>query len=161
MTQSPISPWTLYKGWESYQDQLVKAIEPLTAEQLELGISPNLRSIGLLITHIVDTRAGWLSEGMGEGGPEVAAIAQWEHDGNVPPPSELVRGLKVTFQAWQECLQRWTLEDMADIVRPEYDGQRYEFTRQWITWHVIEHDMHHGGELGFSLGAHGIAAIDI
>jgi len=34
-------------------------------------------------------------------------------------------------------------------------------SRQCIFWHVIEHDLHHGGELSFSLGMHGSAAVDI
>ncbi len=161
MTQTTVSPWNFYKGWEVYQGHLVKAIEPLTPEQLELKISPNLRSIGLLAKHIVRTRAGWLYRMMGEGGPDIAAIAEWEHEGDVPSASELVRGLEVTFRAWQECLQRWTLEDMEYIYRGERWGKPYELSRQWVTWHVIEHDMHHGGELGFSLGAHGLAAPDI
>ncbi len=161
MTQSIISPWNFYRGWEIYQGHLVKAIAPLTAEQLELKISPNLRSIGLLAKHIVHARAGWLHTLMGEGGPEVEALAQWEHGGDVPSTSELVRGLEMTFRAWQECLQRWTLEDMEYVFKGERWGKPYEISRQWATWHVIEHDLHHGGELGFSLGAHGLAAPDI
>jgi len=148
-------------GWDVYQGHLVKAIEPLTAEQLELRIAPNLRSIGQLAKHIVRTRAGWLSGLMGEGGPDVAAIAEWDYDGDVPSTAELVRGLGVTFCAWQECLQRWTLEDMDFIFRGERRGEPYELSRQWVTWHVIEHDLHHGGELSFSLGAHGLAAPDL
>ena len=77
MTQHTVSPWHFYQGWDVYQGHLVKAIGPLTAEQLELRIAPSLRSIGLLAKHIVRTRAGWLSGLMGEGGPDVAAIAQW------------------------------------------------------------------------------------
>jgi uncharacterized damage-inducible protein DinB len=163
MTQHTVSPWSFYKGWDVYQSHLVKAIEPLTHEQLELRISPHLRSIGLLAKHIVRTRAGWLALAMGEGSPdaEVMAIAQWEHDGDVPSTDELVRGLEVTFRAWQECLQRWTPEDMEYIVRGERWGKPYELSRQWVTWHVIEHDLHHGGELSFSLGAHGLAAPDL
>ena len=148
-------------GWDVYQGHLVKAIEPLTAEQLELRIAPNLRSIGQLAKHIVRTRAGWLSGLMGEGGPDVAAIAEWDYDGDVPSTAELVRGLGVTFCAWQECLQRWTLEDMDFIFRGERRGEPYELSRQWVTWHVIEHDLHHGGELSFSLGAHGLPAPDL
>jgi len=161
MTQSTISPWNFYKGWEVYQGHLVKAIAPLTAEQLELKISPDLRSIGLLAKHIVRTRAGWLHRMMGEGGPEIAEIANWEYDGDIPPASELVRGLEVTFSAWQERLQRWTPEDLEYIYRGERWGKPYELSRGWVIWHVLEHDMHHGGELGFSLGAHGLAAPDI
>ncbi len=161
MTQDTLSPWNFYKGWDVYQGHLVKAIEPLTAEQLELRIAPNLRSIGQLARHIVRTRAGWLYTMMGEGGPDVAAIAQWEYEGDVPPAAELVRGLEVTFRAWQECLQRWTPEDMEYIFRGERWGRPYELSRQWVTWHVIEHDLHHGGELSFSLGAHGLAAPEL
>ena len=161
MTQYPVSPWNFYKGWDVYQGHLVKAIEPLTPEQLELRISPNLRSIGQLARHIVRTRASWLSILMGEGGPDVAAISDWGYEGDVPPAAELVRGLEVTFRAWQECLQRWMPEDMDYIFRGEYQGEPYELSRQWVTWHVIEHDLHHGGELFFSLGAHGLAALDL
>jgi len=161
MTQHTVSPWNFYRGWDEYQGHLVKAIEPLTTEQLKLRIAPNLRSIGLLARHIVHTRAGWLSGLMGEGGPDVAAIAQWEYGGDVPSTAELVRGLEVTFRAWQECLQRWTPEDMDYIFRGERWGEPYELSRQWVTWHVIEHDLHHGGELSFSLGAHGLAAPDL
>lgn len=163
MTQHAISPWSFYKGWDVYQGHLVKAIAPLTPEQLELRISPNLRSIGLLAKHIVRTRANWLGLAIGEGSldADVKAITRWQHDGDVPSTTKLVHGLEVTFRAWQQCLQRWTPEDMDYIFRGEYDGEPYELSRQWIIWHVIEHDLHHGGELSFSLGTHGLAAPDI
>jgi len=161
MAHNTLSVWNFYKGWDTYQNHLIKAIEPLTAEQLELKISPNLRSIGSLARHIIRTRAGWLYGLMGEGDPDVAAIAQWEYEGDVPPTSELVRDLKVTFLAWQECLERWTPEDLEYIFRGERGGEPYELSRQWVIWHVIEHDLHHGGELSFSLGAHSLAAPDL
>jgi uncharacterized damage-inducible protein DinB len=34
-------------------------------------------------------------------------------------------------------------------------------SRQWIIWHVLEHDIHHGGELSFLLGMYGVPAIDL
>jgi uncharacterized damage-inducible protein DinB len=30
-----------------------------------------------------------------------------------------------------------------------------------VVWHLIEHDLHHGGELSLTLGMHGVAAPDI
>jgi uncharacterized damage-inducible protein DinB len=161
MTQNTLSPWNFYKGWDVYQGHLVRAIEPLTAEQLELKIAPHLRSIGQLARHIVRTRAAWLYNLLGEGGPDIAAIAQWEYEGEVPSTAELVRSLEVTFSAWQECLQRWTQQDLEYIFRGEHGGKPYELSRQWVIWHVLEHDLHHGGELSFSLGAHNLAVPDL
>ncbi|MGO8947002.1 MAG: DinB family protein [Ktedonobacterales bacterium] len=161
MAPNSLSSWTFYQGWDVYNGHLVKAIEPLTAEQLNLTIAPNLRSIGQLARHIVRARAGWLHTVLGEGDSEIQAIAGWEYEGAVPPASELVRTLQVTFGAWQECLQRWTPEDMEYIFRGQRWGRPYELSRQWVTWHIIEHDLHHGGELSFSLGAHGLAAPEL
>jgi uncharacterized damage-inducible protein DinB len=160
MTRSDVSPWSFYQGWDIYQNHLVEAIRPLSGEQLELRITPHLRSIGLLAKHIARTRANWLALAIGDEtlNEDVAPVTQWTHDGDVPSADELVRGLDITFAAWRESLQRWTPDDMAYIFRGEWRGEPYELSRQWITWHVIEHDLHHGGELAFSLGAFGLAA---
>jgi uncharacterized damage-inducible protein DinB len=34
-------------------------------------------------------------------------------------------------------------------------------TRQWILWHVLEHDLRHGGELFLTLGIHGLPTPDL
>ena len=161
VTQNTGSIMPFYKGWDVYQGHLMRVIAPLTDEQLALTISPNLRSIGLLAKHIVRTRASWMHNLMGEGGPELAEIAQWEHDGDMLSAAELARGLEVTWRVWQECLQRWTQADLEYVFTGERWGKPYELSRQWIVWHVIEHDMHHGGELSFALGAHGLPAIGL
>jgi hypothetical protein len=33
----------------------------------------------------------------------------------------------------------------------------HPITRAWVTWHVLEHDLHHGGELALALGMQGLA----
>jgi uncharacterized damage-inducible protein DinB len=68
-----------------------------------------------------------------------------------------VRGLKVTFAAWKACLQCWTPRDREALF---HDGPD-EVTRGWVTWHVIAHDLHHGGELSYSLGALGPAGLNL
>jgi uncharacterized damage-inducible protein DinB len=60
MAEQQLSLFPLYKGWDTYQELLIKAIEPLSLEQLSLRAAPQLRSIGENAAHIVGTRAGWL-----------------------------------------------------------------------------------------------------
>ena len=61
----------------------------------------------------------------------------------------------------QEALARYTPTDLQVAVEDEWEGQKYTYTRGWVIWHVIEHDLHHGGEIGYSLGMHGLQALDI
>ena|SRR2546426_11487350 len=152
----------VYKGWEVYQQKLVRVVAPLTAEQLELRAAPDLRSIGMLIAHIIAARADWFHVVMGKGEPELEQIAHWDEDRADPRRGEeLVQGLEVTWQMVWECLGRWTTAELEDEYTPEHGGRTYTLTRQWVIWHVIEHDLHHGGELGISLGMHGLAAPDL
>ena len=62
------------------------------------------------------------------------------------------------------CLRRWSEADLeAKFQRPvpNASGERPWRDRRFIVWHVAEHDLHHGGEISFSLGMHGIPAIDL
>ena len=148
-------------GWENYQNLLVKAVRPLTADQLALHAG-DLRTIGQIAAHIADTRAGWLRQALGEGGPELDAIATWDEPG-APARSaaELVQGLETTWQVLKDGLARWTPAYYAETVEGVRRGRPWKFRRGWVVWHLLEHDLHHGGELSLLLGLHGLAGVSI
>ncbi|HLI06453.1 MAG TPA: DinB family protein [Ktedonobacteraceae bacterium] len=153
-----------YKGWDVYQDLLVKTLAPLTDEQLELRAAPHLRSIGQNAVHIVATRAGWFHGLMQRGDAEIAVLAEWnDRDLNAPIKSatELVAGLETTWKMIEHALANWTPADLEYVYEGKWDDEPYRLTRQWVIWHVIEHDLHHGGEISFTLGMHNLPAIDI
>ena len=158
MASETTSCWEFYASWEEYHRLIVGAVAPLTDADARRTIASDLRPIGLLATHIVRTRAAWLYSVLGEGGPEVAAIAAWDDNAAAtPPPAEIVRGLEVTFAAWKTALLRWTPGDLPALF---HDGSD-EVARGWVVWHVIEHDLHHGGELSYSLGALGLPGLNL
>lgn len=151
-----------YEGWGEYQGHLIKAIAPLTPDQLALRVAPNLRSIGELAIHMVRTRATWFHRAIGEGSDETAAFLAWQDpDAPTRTAAELVNGLEATWRMIQSALARWTPDDMARPFEREWHGEVAVLTRQWIIWHLIEHDLHHGGEISYSLGMHGLTAPDI
>lgn len=152
-----------YKGWQAYQELLIKAIAPLTPEQLALRAAPHLRSIGENVAHIVGTRVGWFHMRMGEGQAEIVApLDVWDAEG-APARSaaELISGLEITWQMLQTSLANWTSADLDYIFEKTRHGVTERDTRQWIIWHVIEHDLHHGGEVSLTLGMHGLEAPDL
>jgi uncharacterized damage-inducible protein DinB len=58
----------------------------------------------------------------------------------------------------QEALVGFTPDAMRETVRGERRGKPFELVRGWVVWHVMEHDLHHGGEVSLTLGMHGLAA---
>jgi uncharacterized damage-inducible protein DinB len=158
MTENHISLATFYNGWDVYQEHLIKAIAPLSPDQLALQAAPQLRSIGVIAAHIISARVWWFHNIMGEGSADLSSMVSWDDD-DAPPrtAAELVSGLEATWHMIHDALNRWTPADL------EQRFQRRETTvsRQWIIWHVIEHDLHHGGELSYSLGMHELAAPDL
>jgi uncharacterized damage-inducible protein DinB len=152
----------LLQGWERYSHLLAEALAPLGDEQLDLRAAPGLRSIRELATHVVACRARWFHQALGEGGDEFATIATWDRPGQpARDAGELVAGLEATWRLMAAAITGWTPEQLGEILSEEEDGQTETYTRPEVTWHVLEHDLHHGGEIGYSFGMQGLAAPDI
>ena len=162
MSEANITLTMITEGWQNYQKRLCEALAPLSLDQLALCAAPNLRSIDELTRHIIGVRADWFHEVLSEGDEDFGAYSRWDLPDSPPRPArELVRGLEATWQAMQEALARFTSADLQENIQNEHRGKIYTFTRGWVVWHVIEHDLHHGGEIAYSLGMHGIKAPDI
>ena len=154
---STLAPF--YKGWGEYQGLLIEAIAPLSAEQLALSVAPSQRPVWLLAAHIIGTRVGWFQGVLGEGDAAVAAFDPWDQEGAPPrTAAELVEGLEVTWRMIADCLDRWTPAMLDDSFTTRRGCKR---NRQWVLWHVLEHDLHHGGELSLTLGTHGLPTPDM
>ena len=151
---------TFYKQWKDYQEHIKESIAPLTDEQLALDVGTGLRTIGQNAMHIASCRAGWFTYTLGEdGGADVKAVAHWEEPGSpTRSAAEIAQALDSTWQFMADCLARWSPADMEQTVPDDWDGEIVQLSRAWIVWHVMEHDLHHGGVISLTLGAHGIPA---
>jgi|DewCreStandDraft_5_1066085.scaffolds.fasta_scaffold84213_2 uncharacterized damage-inducible protein DinB len=159
MAPSPFLP-ALIDGWAAYQQHLVRALAPLSADQLALRPGPTLRSVGENARHLVRARASWFFHALGEGDDAIAAIADWEAPGApLRTAAELVGGLETTWQLIASCLRRWDAATLAAPFERTWRGETYTLTRQWIIWHLLEHDLHHGGEISLTLGMHGLPGL--
>lgn len=150
--------------WQAYQQAVSDALAPLAPEQLALRAAPDLRSIGELVCHIIGSRAGWFSWVLDAGDEHFKAYEQWHKPalGSAPKTaSELVAGLAATWQVMQQTIASYTLADLREEISRERGGRTRVFSRGWVIWHVMEHDLHHGGEISLTLGMHGLQAPDI
>jgi uncharacterized damage-inducible protein DinB len=162
MTEDTSTLAVFYKGWHDYQTLLTKAIASLTPDQLVLSASPGLRSISTIVRHIIGARARWFHDVMEVGNREFAKLGQWDRPGAPErEAAELVSGLETSWRVMQEALASWTPADMQQSYKNDPGDEPEIFTRQWVIWHLIEHDLHHGGEISLTLGIHGLAAPDL
>jgi uncharacterized damage-inducible protein DinB len=152
----------IYQGWHTYQQVMTGALAPLEPNQLALRAAPDLRSVGEIAAHIVGARARWFCQLLGEGGDEFEAMGRWDRRGaRARSAEELVRGLEATWRGMHAAIARWTAQDWDRTWPGEDDTEPEVITPRWVIWHLIEHDLHHGGEISITLGAHGVPALEL
>jgi uncharacterized damage-inducible protein DinB len=152
----------IYAGWEQYQTHLIDALTPLTPDQLALRLAPHLRPIGLLAGHIISARAYWFHYLLGEGSTDLFKLMDYDEEDEPPhPAAELVSALQATWAVMAAAFQRWNADDLAQTFTRTQRGETSVISRRWVVWHLIEHDLHHGGELFYTLGAHSLPTPDI
>jgi len=166
------------EGWAGYQRLLLEAIRPLNAEQLASRTAPFQWAVWQLASHMAGTRAYWFHEVIGEGDEEVGHMfavesttvpdlpledAGWEDDEDHPrTAAELVDALERTWPMIENRLRRWTVEELeVEFSRTRRNGEIQTFSRAWVVWHLIEHDLHHGGEISQILGTNGLPAPEL
>jgi uncharacterized damage-inducible protein DinB len=167
---------TFSTSWQAYQDHLKAALAPLTGEQLALRAAPGLRSIGENALHIIGCRVYWFTAFLGEDDAEaLQAYARWNEVALGAPyaswdevalvlgapvltAAALAQGLDHTWHFMADCLARWSPAAMRQTFADDEDGTPVAVSRAWVVWHVLEHDLHHGGEVSLTLGMHGIHA---
>lgn len=174
MTKPTGSLSNIFDGWNGYNQSIIKAVAPLTLEQLNWRPKENFNSVGELVRHISLGRLTWLLRAEAPGSQELAKkISEWEQDsdGNqdivessvaiTEHPEELVSWLNLTWQIIENSLTSWSFSDLFQTYPHRWNGDEYAISRQWTLWRVMNHDIHHGGELSLMLGLQGIEAFEL
>jgi uncharacterized damage-inducible protein DinB len=152
----------IYENWRGYQEKLRACVAPLTDEQLRLQPAAGMWPLGQILQHIISVRAGWFSGTLQDEDDAMSAYMEWgQRESPSRSGAELARGLDATWAFIETRLRRWTPTDCAQTFPDEWDGQVYQVSRSWVIYHVLEHDLHHGGEASLLLGMHGLPGIDI
>ena len=159
-TQSTLS--VIYENWRGYQEKLRDCIAPLTDEQLSLQPAPHMWPLGQIVQHIIAVRAGWFSGTLQDADTAMSDYMEWgQRASPARTAAELVRGLDETWAFIEARLQRWTPDDCAQTFPDEWNGQVTYVSRSWVIYHVLEHDLHHGGEASLILGMNGLRTLNL
>jgi len=145
----------LFGHWDIVRRDLLRGLEQFTDEDLEFRPIPTQeRTVGDIARHIADAEDGWFNyvvRGEYPAWPESPRDA-------CPTWQSIVEALEHVHEktlAWLETV------DKADLDKTIAAPWGEELTLRWIIWHVLEHEIHHRGELFLCLGMRGREAPDI
>jgi uncharacterized damage-inducible protein DinB len=155
MTKSRIAAVRVLEIWQHMQDELVRVIAPLSDEQMNARIAPDLRTVGELAEHIVRGRALWVHKVLGD--MSLEPMMNWDEPDDPPrSAAEVAAGLSHTWQILRAYIEPSTAEDpggTGPVSEQEQNGLR-------IVWGMLDHDLPHAGELALMLGAMGLETPD-
>jgi uncharacterized damage-inducible protein DinB len=143
----------LYPYWQLARRDLVSALSQLNDEQLDYSPQQGMRTIGDVARHVIDAEAGWVNlvvlqkdepwpQYPRERLPTVQSILH-----------EMERVHAVTTGLLQERDVCWLDETREQGVQG--------FALRWVFWHILDHEIHHRGEIFLMLGMLGVEAPDI
>jgi len=143
-----------FQHWQSVRRGLMEALDKLDDEQLGFVPRDGLWSLGRVACHIADAEDGWFRY------VATGELDEWpQFEAEDYPTVESVKRLLTEVHHRTEAYLA-TLED-ADLERIIPAPWGSEFPLRWIIWHVLEHEIHHRGEIYLMLGLMGTEAPDV
>ncbi len=164
MRSAAIAPF--YAGWHLFNEGLVTALAPLSADQLGLPVGAPTWPIWASAAHLAGGRVYWLCHVFGEPGADTTPFINptgfgWEDDLAHPrSANELVAALASSWKIVEHCLATWTPETLGQEARRIRGGVVQMHTRQSVLMRMLTHDAFHIGEISLTLGSNGLPAIE-
>lgn len=143
----------LFNHWSEVRKGLYLALDKLADAQLDFTPREGLWSLRETVVHLAGTEDGWL---------RYYTANKWHE--NPPQAAEYstISSLKKLMDEIHERTEKQFGNDieskMKQICKLPWGS---ETTMGWAVWHVIEHEIHHRGEIYLMLGLMGFEAPDV
>jgi uncharacterized damage-inducible protein DinB len=145
----------LFGHWEVVRRYLVEALQLLEDCQLDFVPREGLWSLGETARHIARAEEGWFRYAVTREHSEwPAAYTAREH----PTVGSVVGLLREVHGRTEAFLEKTDVAELDQLVELPWDEK---LTLREIVWHVLEHEIHHRGEIFLMLGLMGMEAPDI
>jgi uncharacterized damage-inducible protein DinB len=143
----------MFVHWNQVRADLLTTIDKFGDEELSFVPFEGSWPVGKIMLHIAETEDGWLH-----------TLVQRQLDPGVdyeladyPTKSAIKSVLDRARSRTVPLLDRLTERDLDTV----YTLRNESLTLRWIIWHVLEHEIHHRGELSLALGLLGREGLDV
>jgi uncharacterized damage-inducible protein DinB len=142
-----------FEHWESVRGGLYTALDMLTSEQLAFTPRQGLWSLGKVARHVAEAEEGWFRYTVARELPKWPEFSDADY-ATVESVKNLLAEVHSRTKAYLATV------DAEDLDRTIAAPWGSEFPLRWIVWHVLEHEIHHRGEIYLMLGLMGMQAPD-
>jgi uncharacterized damage-inducible protein DinB len=145
----------LFRHWAVVRRGLLQALDELTDAQLGFVPREGMWSLGTVARHIANAEEGWFRYAA------TRELAEWpaEYTAQDFPTVESIKALLSEVHARTEALLKQL--DAADLDQALEMPWGEKLSWRQIIWHVLEHEIHHRGEIYLMVGLLGLEAPDV
>lgn len=145
----------LLERWIDVRKGLFQALDKLTDMQLGFVPREGLWSLGTVARHIAGAEEGWFRHVVTREHPEWPAEYAEEDYPTVESVKTLLSEVHARTEAYLTTVEATAVNQVIEAPW----GSKYPL--RWIIWHVLEHEIHHRGEIYLMLGLLGLEAPDV
>ncbi len=155
LADSSVKLSELFSHWTQVRSDLLATVDKFQDEELTFTPYDSSWPAGQIMLHIGDAEEGWFRYVVRR------ELEQWPDYSLADYPTTAdIKGLLGQIHSRTETfLETLTLADLDRVVElPWGEGT---LRLGWIIWHVLEHEIHHRGELSLILGMLGREGLDV
>ena len=144
----------LFSHWKEVRQGLYAALDLLADEQLAFVPREGLWSLRTVALHIATAEEGWFRY------IATQELDEWPEvdESDYPTVAAIKAVLNQVHARTEAYLQTLDLMDLDRVITTFWGAQ---VSLRWIIWHVLEHEIHHRGEIYLMLGLMGMEAPDV
>lgn len=150
-----MKPSQLFSHWNQVRADLLHTIDLFSEDELSYTPGEMSWAVGKMMLHIADAEDGWFRYVVTKELREWPSQYILENYPNREAIKNVLTEVHTRTEAYLDTLEGSDMDRMIDS--PWGDT----FYLGWIIWHVIEHEIHHRGELSLILGLLGREGLDV
>ena len=150
-----MNPGEYISHWKNVREGLIETIEKFKDTELDYLPFDGSRAVGDIMLHIADAEDGWFRHVV------VRELDDWPIKytlANYPGLVAIERVLEEVHERTERFLASLSSTDLDRVIAAPWEEL---IPLRWIIWHVLEHEVHHRGELSLILGLLGREGLEV
>ena len=150
-----MKPSEFFAHWKLVRRGLMAVLDGFQESELHFKPYEGSWCVGEILLHIADAEDGWFRYAVAHEYHEWPSSYTLENY----PTFEAIKTLLTEVHDWTEkYIAELNPDDYHRVIKLPWDE---EIHLGWIIWHVLEHEIHHRGELSLMLGLLGREGLEV